>query len=220
MDVRFGALMNVLLSLLWSTVPLQAALTDTIVTKQIVERTWWQVLIDIEQAIVPLMLLALLFAVAFGVFKLARGVQEATKILHASSADISGAAHSVRTVAEDVRGITTSVRGDVEEVGVTVRAVNDGVRAAAGRFEERLRRLDALAEVAQEEAEDFVMSTASTLRGVRQGASVFRKTFLFRRNGSGQARKRRKAREREERRREHERQGERPRIRRHVPDEA
>ena len=143
MDVRFGALMNVLLSLLWSTVPLQtAALRDTIVTKQIVERTWWQVLIDIEQAVVPLMLLALLFAVSYGVFKLARGVQEVTKILHESSADISGAAHSVRTVAEDVRGITTSVRGDVEVVGVTVRAVNDGVRAAAGRFEERLRRLD------------------------------------------------------------------------------
>jgi len=205
----------------WSTWLLKSLqLPDTIVTKQIADRPWYQVLIDIEQAIIPLVLIALLVAIAMGVFKLKKGINEATRLLRESGSDISGAAHSVRNVAEDMRSITSSVRGDVKEVGVTVRAVNDGLRAAAAQAERRLRQLDALVEVAQEEAEDFVVSAASTLRGIREGGSVLRRSFLFaRRNGLFKARRRRRWREREDFARDRE-DDERPRIHHRVPDET
>jgi hypothetical protein len=210
-----------------------ASAPDTTYTRIVTDRSWFDVLILIEQAIVPLLLIALLAAIAFGVYKAGQGIDQVKRILLTSSGDISGAAHSVRTVAEDVRAITTSVRGDVEAVGETVRDVNSRIKSAVSHAEMRARRLDALVEVAQEEAEDFVVSAAATLRGMKEGASVLRRSFFFtRRNGLfGRKRKRgwreratlreRAAlRERAERR-ERERAGsDQPRIRRRVPDES
>ena len=126
----------------------------------------------------------------------------------------------MRNVAEDVRGITQSVKTDVAAVGDTVRVVNAGVRSAVKRAEERLKRLDALVEVAQEEAEEFVLSSASALRGVRIGANALRRTFQFaRRNGLKRRQKRRPRREEAPTPTERAR-GDRPRIRTRVADES
>ena len=84
---------------------LQAAAPDTTYTRLIADRSWVDVLIQIEQAIVPLFLIALLGAIALGVYKAGQGIDQVKRILLTSSGDISGAAHSVRTVAEDVRAI-------------------------------------------------------------------------------------------------------------------
>jgi uncharacterized protein YoxC len=236
--------MSVLTSLTWSSWLLQATtqFPDTIVTKQVAVRAWWQTLIDIEQAIVPLALIALLAAIAFGVYKLGQGLQEVSRLVKASTGDLSGAAHSVRNVAEDIRGITGAVRGDVEGLSDTVKTVNERVRAAVSVAEERVQRFDALIDVAQEEVEDFVVSAASTLRGVRTGANVLRRSFWFARRGGVSRSRRRKWRERAARERELERdeerraeleealearareretpKSERPRVRTRVPDET
>jgi uncharacterized protein YoxC len=212
---------------------LQGAARDTTYTKLVADRSWFDVLITIEQAVIPLLLIVLLAAIAFGVYKAGQGIDQVKRILLTSSGDISGAAHSVRTVAEDVRAITTSVRGDVEAVGETVRDVNSKIQSAVSHAETRVRRLDALVEVAQEEAEDFVVSAAATLRGMREGASVLRKGFFFaRRNGLFGKKRRRGFRERAalrerataralRRERVRERAGDdQPRIRRRVPEES
>jgi hypothetical protein len=216
--------MSVAFSLTWSSW-LQAS-PDTVIMKTVAVRSWWQVLVDVEQAVVPLVLIALLVAIAFGVYKLGQGIQRVTELLKGSTADLSGAAHSVRNVAEDVRSITTAVKGDIEDVGDTIRTANERVREGLAQAEYRFRRFDALVDVAQEEVEDFVVSAASTLRGMRRGTSVLRRSFLFaRRNGllggGGRRRRRRGWRERaEERARERERErSERPRVRTRVPDE-
>jgi hypothetical protein len=92
--------------------------------------------------------------------------------------------------------MTESLRTDVDAVGDTVRVVSDGVREAVTRAQRRLQRLDALMQVAQDEAEDFVVSSAATLRGLRFGAGVLRRSFLFaRRNGAKRVKKRRRFRE-------------------------
>lgn len=214
-----------------------ATAPDTTYTRIVADRNWLDVLVQIEQAIVPLLLIALLAAIAFSVYKAGQGIDQVKRILLTSSGDISGAAHSVRTVAEDVRAITTSVRGDVEAVGDTVRDVNAKIKSAVSQAETRVRRLDALVEVAQEEAEDFVVSAASTLRGIREGGSVLRRSFLFaRRNGLFGRKKRRGWRDRSSLReraalreratlreveRERTRAGDdQPRIRRRVPDQS
>ena len=221
--------MSVVLSLPWML--LQAATqSDTAVYKTIAVRSWWQSLIDIEQALVPIILIVLLIGIAIAMSKVSAAVQRVTEILKTSSADLSGAAHSVRNVAEDVRGITQAVKGNVESVGDTVSDVNERVRAAVDIAEGRLRRFDALVDVAQEELEDFVVSAASTMRGVRSGASVLRRSLSFVRRNGGLFRSRRKGwRERARKRHrelEQERRSapprrageERPRVRTHVPD--
>ena len=147
------------------------------------------------QFVVSLVVMVLLGAIVFVMLAMRKSVQELTRLLHSSYGDISAAAHSVRNVAEDVRGITQSVKTDFGAVSDTVRHVNKGVRRAIRRAESRLRRLDALVGVAQEEAEEFVMSSASAMRGVRLGAAALKRSFLYTRRRGVKRKKRRPSRD-------------------------
>src|SRR6185503_20835138 len=132
------------------------AVRDTVVMIA-AARGFMETLAVTGQFVVSLVVLVLLGAVVFVLLALRKSVQDLTKLLNASSGDISAAAHSVRHVAEDVRGITQSVKTDVGAVSDTLRHVNKGVRRVVRRAESRLHRLDALVGVAQEEAEEFVL---------------------------------------------------------------
>lgn len=179
------------------------------------ERGVMETLAATGQFAVSLVVLILLGAIVFALIALRKSVHELTQLLHSSYGDISAAAHSVRNVAEDVRGITQSVKTDVGAVSDTIRQVNSGVRRAIRRAEARLHRLDALVGVAQEEAEEFVLSSASTLRGVRLGAAALKRSFLFTRRRGLKRKKRRPIREEDVRTH---RSGDRPRIRTKVVD--
>jgi hypothetical protein len=189
------------------------AIRDTVI--MIPARGFMETVAVTGQFLVSLVVLVLLGAVVFALVALRKSVQELTKLLHASSGEISGATHSIRNVADDVRAITQSVKTDFGAVSDTIRYVNKRFRRAMRRAEHRLERLDALVGVAQEEAEDFVISSASTLRGVRMGAAALKRSFLSAR-GRGLKRKKRRSRPDETIRRE--RSGERPRIRKRVVD--
>ena len=177
------------------------------------EKSVMETLAATGQFAVSLVVLILLGAIVFVLIALRKSVQELTRLLHSSYGDISAAAHSVRNVAEDVRGITQSVKTDVGAVSDTIRHVNSGVRRAIRRAEARLHRLDALVGVAQEEAEEFVMSSASTLRGVRLGAAALKRSFLSARRRGLKRKKRRPIREETVR---SDRGRDRPRIRTRV----
>jgi hypothetical protein len=190
---------------------------DTVVMIQAAtDRGLMETLAVTGQFVVSLVVLVLLGAVVFVLIALRKSLQDLTKILNASSGDISAAAHSVRNVAEDVRSITQSVKTDVGAVSDTIRNVNTGVRRVVKRAEARLHRLDALVGVAQEEAEEFVMSSASALRGVRFGAAALKRSFLYARRRGIKRKKRR--RERDEDAVRTDRGAERPRIRTRVVD--
>ena len=95
--------------------------------------------------------------------------------------------------------------------------MNTGVRRAVKRAEARLDRLDALVGVAQEEAEEFVMSSASALRGVRFGAAALKRSFLYaRRRGLKRKKRRRERATKTEMRTERRTEG--PRIRTRAVD--
>lgn len=192
------------------------AVRDTIVTIQVADRSWMDVVITTSQFIVSLAVLGLLIAIVMVLLALRKGVRELTQLLHSSYGELSAAAHSVRNVADDVKGITGALRGDAEEIGVTVRAMNDGVRSLMADAEDRLYRLGALVDVAQEEAEEFVASSVGTMRGLRIGASALRRSLFFAgRNGLFRPRKKRRPRSRLDGRRSArmDDDDERPRIR-------
>ena len=190
------------------------AIRDTVVMIP-AQRGFMETLAMTGQFVVSLVVLVLLGAVVYVLLALRKSVQDLTKLLNSSSGDISAAAHSVRHVAEDVRGITQSVKTDVGAVSDTVRLVNSRVRRGIRRAEARLKRLDALVGVAQEEAEEFVLSSASALRGVRLGAAALKRSFLYTRR-RGLKRKKQRPLRNDERRAE--RHGDGPRIRTKVVD--
>lgn len=198
----------------WSTLLAQGAVRDTIVMIPMpVERGWMETVASTGQFLVSLVVLLLLGAIVFVLIALRKSVQELTTLLHSSYGDLSAAAHAVRNVSDDVRQVTQSVKTDFAAVSDTVRLVNKGVRRAVRRARTRLRRLDALVAVAQEEAEDFVLSTSSALSGVRAGAAALRRTFQFTRGASRKRQRKRRRPERGESLRE------RPRIRSRVTEE-
>jgi len=204
------------MSIAWSlgiTLMLQdQGVRDTVVMIS-AERGLMETLAVSGQFVVSVVVLILLGAVVFVLMALRKSVQEVTRMLHSSQGDISGAAHAVRNVAEDVRAITQSVKTDVGAVSDTIRHVNKGVRRAVRRAEARIERLDALVGVAQEEAEEFVLSSASALRGVRLGAAALKRSFLYTRRRGLKRKKRRPVREDDLR---PSRTGERPKIRTRV----
>ena len=191
---------------------LQDGMRDTVVMIA-ADRGVMETIAVTGQFIVSLIVLILLGALVFMLIAIRKSVQELTKLLHSSYGDISAAAHSVRNVAEDVRGITQNVKTEFGAVSDTIHDVNRGVRRAVRRAELRMKRLDALVGVAQEEAEELVMSSASALRGVRFGAAALKRSFLFSRHSNAKRKKRRTFRDERPRGK---RTGERPRIRTRV----
>ena len=73
-----------------------------------------------------------------------------------------------------MREPSTAVRVDVQQFNQTVALANERLTAAVKTAEQRLHELDALMRIVQREAEDAFVSTASTLRGVRAGATTLR----------------------------------------------
>jgi methyl-accepting chemotaxis protein len=207
----------VLLSTTLAPLVAQGAVRDTVVMIQVTPaRSGLETVVMVGELVIPLIVLVLLGAVVFLLFALRRSIKELTKLFHSSYGDISAAAHAVRNASDDVRQITQSVKTDFSAVSDTVRYMNKGVRRAVRRARARLERLDALAEVAQEEAEDFVLSTSSALHGVRAGAAALRRTFQFTK-GSTQRRRRKKKRSWRE---DGDQTRERPRVRARVSEDT
>jgi len=74
-----------------------------------------------------------------------------------------------RTVAENVDFITLAVRNDVQTLNESVTRLNERLKDASLRMEERVQDFTALVEVLQSEAEDLALDTAAAVRGVRAG---------------------------------------------------
>ena len=92
--------------------------------------------------------------------------------------DITPIVRHLSTVADNVDYITTSIRVDVQQVNQTIAAANQRLNHAVALAEQRLNEFNALIRVVQQEAEDTFISTASTVRGVREGAATFRRQAL------------------------------------------
>lgn len=75
-----------------------------------------------------------------------------------------------RSISENVQFITDALRTDVEKLNDSVRALSDRLQQASDRMEERIEEFNALMAVVQGEAEGIFLDTASTVRGVREGA--------------------------------------------------
>lgn len=75
-----------------------------------------------------------------------------------------------RAITDNVEFVTQVVRSDVESLNVSVKSLSERLKQASDRMEERIEEFNALMEVVQDEAENLFLDTASTVRGVREGA--------------------------------------------------
>lgn len=110
---------------------------------------------------------------------LARAVGAVAERLEKESAPVMERA---RSVAENVEFITMAVRTDVQKLNASVSGLNERLREASLKMEERIQDFSALVGVLQEEAEDLALDTAAAVRGVRAGTRNLASEMDNRRN--------------------------------------
>jgi methyl-accepting chemotaxis protein len=81
---------------------------------------------------------------------------------------------AARSVAEDATQLVGNVREEVDQIVATSRDLRARVSGAADALDDRVRDLEAVLDVLQEEVEETALDVAAALRATRRGASLLR----------------------------------------------
>lgn len=152
-----------------------AQLPDTIVTKQVaVEQGSFEKVASVAQGLMTIAILVLTVVLVPAAWNFRSSYKRVNELIDRFYGDIGPLVRNANSIADNVNYITTSIRVDVQQFNQTVTLANERLTTAVQSAERRIRELDALLRVVQREAEDAFVSTASTLRGVRAGATTLR----------------------------------------------
>jgi uncharacterized protein YoxC len=146
------------------------ALPDTIYTKQIVaEPGLWPKITSVASGVMTLTVIVLTVALVPAAWNFRKSYKKVSDMLDKVYGDINPLMRHASAIADNVDYISTAIRVDVQQVSQTVAAVNQRLQQAADAAEDRIKQLNALLDVVQEEAESAFVTTASTIRGVQTG---------------------------------------------------
>jgi uncharacterized protein YoxC len=161
----------------------QAARTlpDTIYTKQIVAQPGlWEKITSVASGVMTITVIILTVALVPAAWNFRKSYKKISDMLDKIYGDVNPLMRHASAIADNVDYITTSIRVDVQQVSQTVAAVNQRLQDALAGAEDRMKQLNALLDVVQEEAESAFVTTASTIRGVQTGINqAFDEEDLF-----------------------------------------
>lgn len=103
-----------------------------------------------------------------------RSLESLQRVLDLLDRDGRPALLAARSMAEDTGKTVAVVRAEVEQIVGASRELRTRVGEAAGALEERVRDLEVVLDVVQDEIEDTLLDVASVLRSTRRCASVAR----------------------------------------------
>ena len=147
-----------------------ATLPDTIITKQVAtEPSLFEKVASYASGIASIALMVLTIALVPAAWNFRKSYAKISDMMDRIYGDINPIMRHASTIADNVNYITTAVRVDVQKVSQTVAAANQRLMSSVELVEDRIKDLNALLAVVQEEAESAFISTASTVRGVRTG---------------------------------------------------
>jgi uncharacterized protein YoxC len=151
---------------------LQAAITtgDTIFTRQLAqEPSTFEKVTSYASGLASIALLVLAVALVPAAWNFRKSYAKVSNMLDRIYGDINPIMRHASTIADNVNYISTSVRVDMQQVSQTIAMANQKLVASVEAADDRIKELNALLAVVQEEAEGAFISTASTIRGVRTG---------------------------------------------------
>ena len=156
-------------------------LPDTIYTKQIVaEPGLWEKITSIASGVMTFTVIVLTVALVPAAWNFRKSYKKVSDMLDKIYGDVNPLMRHASAIADNVDYISTSIRVDVQHVSQTVAAVNQRLQDALESAEDRMKQLNALLDVVQEEAESAFVTTASTIRGVQTGINqAFDQEELF-----------------------------------------
>ena len=148
---------------------------DTVVMRPLAQpRGWFETVTAVASGLMTIALLVLAVSLVPAAWNFRNSYKKVNDLIDRFYGDIGPLVRNANAVADNVNYITTAIRVDVQQFNQTVTLANERLTTAVKTAERRLNELDALMRVVQREAEDAFVSTASTLRGVRAGATTLR----------------------------------------------
>src|SRR3979409_1283237 len=157
------------------------ALPDTIYTKQIVsEPGLWSKVTSVASGVMTITVIILTVALVPAAWNFRKSYKKISDMLDKIYGDVNPLMRHASAIADNVDYITQSIRVDVQQVSQTVAAVNQRLQDVLEGAEDRMKQLNALLDVVQEEAESAFVATASTIRGGQTGINqAFDEEDLF-----------------------------------------
>jgi uncharacterized protein YoxC len=147
-----------------------ASIPDTLITKQVQpEASTFEKITTYASGLASIALLVLAVALVPAAWNFRKSYAKVSDMLDRIYGDINPLMRHASTIADNVNYISTSVRVDIQQVSQTIAMANQKLVSSVAAAEDRIKELNALLSVVQEEAEGAFVSTASTLRGVRTG---------------------------------------------------
>ncbi|HEY8832461.1 MAG TPA: hypothetical protein VIM21_08110 [Gemmatimonadaceae bacterium] len=156
-------------------------LPDTIYTKQVVaEPGLWEKITSVASGVMTITVIILTVALVPAAWNFRKSYKKVSDMLDKIYGDVNPLMRHASAIADNVDYITTSIRVDVQQVSQAVAGVNQRLQDALEGAEDRMKQLNALLDVVQEEAESAFVTTASTIRGVQTGINqAFDEEDLF-----------------------------------------
>jgi uncharacterized protein YoxC len=147
-----------------------AAFSDTVFTKVVEpEASTFEKITTYASGLASVALLLLAVFLIPAAWNFRKSYAKVSDMLDRIYGDINPIMRHASTIADNVNYISTSVRVDIQQVSQTIASANQKLVASVAAAEDRIKEMNALLAVVQEEAEQGFISTASALRGVRTG---------------------------------------------------
>ena len=158
----------------WLLLQVPAA-QDTILMRQVgAEPSLLEQVTSIASTILTISFLVLTVALVPAAWNFRKSYARINELLERVYGDINPIMRHASSIADNVNYVTTSIRVDVQQINQTIASANARLTQAIAMTEDRLREVNALLAVVQEEAEDMFVSTASAVRGAQAGAAILR----------------------------------------------
>ncbi len=134
----------------------------------------WEALTAVSVTVLAVMSLVLTIALVLWLRDLGRLLNRLDAFAQVLERDGPPLLNAARSVADDATRLAGSVREEVDQIVATSRDLRSRVSGAAGALEDRVRDLEAVLDVLQEEVEETALDVAAALRATRRGASLLR----------------------------------------------
>lgn len=144
----------------------------------LVTRDWFEILTGVAQMVTALAIVAVAVFAAGTAWAIRAATRGLVKSLEGAQGELVPLLKQARAIADDVKGMTDAAAGEVARVRALVEQTTGKAETALAAAESRLRRLDALAGIVQDEAEHAVVSVASAVRGTTSAIGALRTDLL------------------------------------------
>lgn len=125
---------------------------------------------DVATIVLAIAVILTAVVAAWTMIRLQRLMVAANRLLSDMRRQVDPVVDRTKVVADNLGYVSAMVRRDVERLSSTVSGLTGRLNQASDRMEERIEEFNALLEVAQSEAENLFLDTASTVRAVQASA--------------------------------------------------